>query len=231
MSEPNAGGKNKSRKRDSILRWLGLRPRSSPPSASNTVTGDCTIAPTPGAARSPRPNGNNSERRSQELIPDIAIAGPLGNPGLVPPRHRVPHNLAQSKSSPGLDTTPAPQVGAVFDKSEAGGLWTRALSRLSEKDKNTLENTASRSNLDIEELLGAVRVKRELCLRNQWEFEFQGRAVNLRYQADKIISWLSKFKEVGDIAIQHDPGHAALPWAGIRFLLQVGPVTHFCIGC
>ena len=33
--------------------------------------------------------------------------------------------------------------------------------------------------------------------------------------------WIRKFVEVGDIAIQYDPGHAALPWAAIRFLLQV----------
>ena len=32
---------------------------------------------------------------------------------------------------------------------------------------------------------------------------------------------MNKFKEVGDIAVQYDPGHAALPWAAIRFFLQV----------
>lgn len=37
----------------------------------------------------------------------------------------------------------------------------------------------------------------------------------------KIVFWLSKFKDVGDIAVNFDPVHASLPWAGIRFLLQV----------
>lgn len=32
---------------------------------------------------------------------------------------------------------------------------------------------------------------------------------------------MSKFKEIGDIIVQYDPGHAALPWAGFRFLLMV----------
>lgn len=32
---------------------------------------------------------------------------------------------------------------------------------------------------------------------------------------------MEKFKGVGDVAVQYDPGHAALPWAAIRFLLQV----------
>lgn len=33
--------------------------------------------------------------------------------------------------------------------------------------------------------------------------------------------WVNKFKEVVDVAIQYDPVHAALPWAAVRFLLQV----------
>jgi translation initiation factor RLI1 len=117
----------------------------------------------------------------------------------------------------------------VSDKSGAGNLWDRALADSPEKDRNTLMADETRSKLDIDELLDAVRVKREMCLRNQWEFKFRDRVINLRDQADKIISWLVKFKEVGDIAIQHDPSHAALPWAGIRFMLQVGGKNLFHI--
>jgi hypothetical protein len=35
------------------------------------------------------------------------------------------------------------------------------------------------------------------------------------------MKWVSKFKAVGDMAVQYDPAHAALPWAGVRVLLQV----------
>jgi hypothetical protein len=37
---------------------------------------------------------------------------------------------------------------------------------------------------------------------------------------EKIIFWIDRFKDVGDNAVQYDPGHAALPWAAIRFILQ-----------
>ena len=37
-----------------------------------------------------------------------------------------------------------------------------------------------------------------------------------------ISTWIDKFKKVGDMAVQYDPGHAALPWAAVRFFLQVG---------
>ena len=40
-------------------------------------------------------------------------------------------------------------------------------------------------------------------------------------QLEKIIAWVNKFKEIGDLAVQYDPVHAALPRAGVRFFLQV----------
>ncbi len=36
-----------------------------------------------------------------------------------------------------------------------------------------------------------------------------------------MLAWLDKFKQVGDVAVNFDPQHAALPWAGIRLLLEV----------
>lgn len=32
--------------------------------------------------------------------------------------------------------------------------------------------------------------------------------------------WLYKFREIGDVVSSFDPVHLALPWAGIRFILQ-----------
>ncbi|SCO87393.1 related to vegetatible incompatibility protein HET-E-1 [Fusarium oxysporum] len=37
---------------------------------------------------------------------------------------------------------------------------------------------------------------------------------------DNIIRWLDKFKGIGDVVSSFDPGHAALPWAAFRFILQ-----------
>jgi hypothetical protein len=37
----------------------------------------------------------------------------------------------------------------------------------------------------------------------------------------KIIRWIDHFKAVGDIAVQFNSGAASLPWAAVRFLLQV----------
>ncbi|KAI5813890.1 hypothetical protein BZA77DRAFT_389541 [Pyronema omphalodes] len=40
------------------------------------------------------------------------------------------------------------------------------------------------------------------------------------WKIDKLLNWIDKFKEIGDIVVQYDPAHAALPWAAFRFLLK-----------
>jgi len=45
--------------------------------------------------------------------------------------------------------------------------------------------------------------------------------VVLRDLFDKITTWIEKFIEIGNIIVQYDTTHAALPWAGIRLILQV----------
>jgi hypothetical protein len=37
----------------------------------------------------------------------------------------------------------------------------------------------------------------------------------------KVLGWVNRFKEIGDIIVQFDPVHPALPWEGFRFLLQL----------
>lgn len=48
-----------------------------------------------------------------------------------------------------------------------------------------------------------------------------GETFLVRDVLENIARWVKKFVEVGDVAAQYDPGHAALPWAALRFILQV----------
>jgi hypothetical protein len=73
----------------------------------------------------------------------------------------------------------------------------------------------------VDNLLTTAKDKRKVCEDKRWNFRFKDHTVRLQDTADKVIVWLDKFKEVGDIAANVDPMHAGLPWAGIRFLLQV----------
>jgi hypothetical protein len=63
---------------------------------------------------------------------------------------------------------------------------------------------------------------KEVCIEKRWKYTRKnGGVVILRDVFDKIIEWIDKFKQIGDTVAQYDPVHAALPWAAIRFLLQV----------
>lgn len=70
-------------------------------------------------------------------------------------------------------------------------------------------------------IVKAVQEQRTKCEAKGWEIKINDRSVALRSVADKVILWIEKFKQIGDVAVNADPLHAGLPWAGIRFLLQV----------
>lgn len=48
-----------------------------------------------------------------------------------------------------------------------------------------------------------------------------GQRVIVKDLLAKVAKWIDHFKQVVDVAVQYDPGHAALPWAGVRFLLEI----------
>ncbi|KAL9613019.1 MAG: hypothetical protein Q9167_002409 [Letrouitia subvulpina] len=106
--------------------------------------------------------------------------------------------------------------------SQSNDLWKLALSKLSEEDKQTIdfehpEKLEVLSNLH--QLTYDAKVE---CDKKRWRFTRRsGETVIVRDLLGKVIKWVDLFRQVGDVAMQYDPVHAALPWAGVRFLLQV----------
>ncbi|KAF8861649.1 hypothetical protein BDZ45DRAFT_586659, partial [Acephala macrosclerotiorum] len=82
----------------------------------------------------------------------------------------------------------------------------------------------------IIELLDLTEQVQKKCEECAWKFPFRGRNIILRDVVGKVIFWLKTFKEVGDIVVNYDPVHAALPWAGVRFLLQAAIGEHEQMG-
>ena len=108
-------------------------------------------------------------------------------------------------------------------------LWAEAadLARGNTPDMN---HSSTENYVSIEDVQTAVQNKLDECTRKRWKYiRSDGQKVVLWDVLNKIVEWVKKFKEVGDMAIQYDPHHAALPWAAIRFLLQasVGSVETF----
>ncbi|KAI8417164.1 hypothetical protein FOFC_03477 [Fusarium oxysporum] len=109
----------------------------------------------------------------------------------------------------------------TLSKPNADDLWATAVNRL---DKNL------RTKIDFDhEKIETVSVVLQLtenaqteCDAKAWRLRRKnGVTVSVRDVLAKVIKWVNHFKEIGDIAVQYDPGYAALPWAGIRFLLQI----------
>ncbi|OCL01702.1 hypothetical protein AOQ84DRAFT_306174, partial [Glonium stellatum] len=106
-------------------------------------------------------------------------------------------------------------------------LWSAALQKLSVEDQRVIECIAPTQangipfSERVEELIEITRNKQDECEKKRYKFSFRGHEIILRDVAEKIIIWLDKFKAIGDVAVNFDPVHSSLPWAGVRFLLQV----------
>ena len=107
---------------------------------------------------------------------------------------------------------------------QASSLWQKAIATLCEEDREGL-NVNEPPLQVLNSLRDVVDQKKQMCLDKRWKYKKNGQDIIIRDKLEKITTWVSKFVAVCDVAVQYDPAHAALPWAGIRFLLQVRPTT------
>ena len=103
----------------------------------------------------------------------------------------------------------------------AQNLWEEAFATLdSDLQRAINHKTISGTNIAVAALRTANE-KRDICLRKRWRYrKSNGKDIILRDVLDKIVGFLDKFVTVGDTAVQYDPAHASLPWAGVRFVLR-----------
>jgi hypothetical protein len=117
----------------------------------------------------------------------------------------------------------------VSGETQSHNLWNKALDTLGVELRNSLDLTRLRRGNVLSEVLRDVHEKRQICAQKCWTLKKRnGETIILRDVCEKIIVWVEKFIAVGDLAMQYDPVHAALPWAAFRFVLQVdtAPLTY-----
>lgn len=191
-----AGGKL--RRRDRFLKAFASRSRqlSPSPSISNTTNASSSIVQSSGTL--------------SVLISTAASRQSAASPPAQPPSI---HSISSG-----------PQPGTPRQSSRHH-ILNGALQRLSDHDRATLQpfilSTTSDVNEAVERSLVAAKQKQRDCDAKRWTFTCAGRTVPLKEEADKVVRWLDRFKAVGDVAVNADPIHAGLPWAGVRFLLEV----------
>jgi hypothetical protein len=62
-------------------------------------------------------------------------------------------------------------------------------------------------------------------LRKEVRFQAQEwrEKITLRDVFRKVVKWINIFNEVGDMAVQYNPDHGAIPRELVRFILQICP--------
>ncbi|KAF2463404.1 uncharacterized protein BDR25DRAFT_362944 [Lindgomyces ingoldianus] len=101
-------------------------------------------------------------------------------------------------------------------------LWACAAAQLSDDDKRNINFSRPDKLNIITELHAETERSKQKSIESRWKYTRKsGETVIIRDVFEKIVRWIDIFKQVGDVATQYDPVHAALPWAGIRFVLQV----------
>ena len=108
---------------------------------------------------------------------------------------------------------------SVYNADHNRDLWDFSFAKLPSKDQQTL-----RSGLGFPVTIEDVRAsiaEAQVKADKKWTIKGQHGDINLRVHVDKIVHWVQDFIAIGDTIVTYDPGHAALPWAAMRFLLQV----------
>ena len=100
-------------------------------------------------------------------------------------------------------------------------MWTKAVDQLSEEDKQQIDALNSDRRGLIQDVIRVVEGKHQSCVEKQWKFRTGSETVPMRDPLGRIVAWINKFRDVGTIMMQYDPTHAAIPWAAIRFVLEV----------
>ena len=104
---------------------------------------------------------------------------------------------------------------------QSSSLWKSALKELPLEDQTNFAQ-ANVTELDIvDNLIRVVRGKQEESEHKQWKFTLFGTQIILRDIMGKLVGHLKKFRDIGDTVASYDPVHFALPWAGVKFVLQV----------
>ena len=106
---------------------------------------------------------------------------------------------------------------------------SRALERLDPEVQETIRDLNGHDGditSAIARALDAANNQKSICERKRWRWNIRGHEVLLQDVADKTILWLNRFKTAGDIAVNADPIHAGLLWAGFRIILEVRCCSH-----
>ena len=193
------------------------------PGIARSTSSNVLLTPLPSTVTAEPPNLSGSGQ---------AITGPVD---LVSASSASTPTANQASNAPSLAVSPgvAPQPSSLPRTTISVYILKKALERLDEKERATLRDYTSSSTADAKTALNAAhqaaRDKQAACRAKLPVLRLGRHSVELRDIANRVVKWLDRFKSVLDVAVSADPIYAALPWAGVRVLLEVcpSPITAF----
>lgn len=99
-------------------------------------------------------------------------------------------------------------------------LWEEALKSLGDEERKALDPVGKDSVGVLEDLLKVVERRKTEAMFKRWKIAIRGKTIVIRDVFDKISAWIGKLLQIGDAVVSSDPGHAALPWAAVRLIVQ-----------
>ena len=108
-------------------------------------------------------------------------------------------------------------------------LWAKAYQKLPDELKQQLvmNNCVTADRLQtLQDILETAVQAKDTSMAKRLTLKLGDKVINVHEIADRLVGWITRFKEIGDIAVQYDPVHTALPWAGVRFILLVRTTAH-----
>jgi len=151
------------------------------------------IAPVKKFFRSSSPHPSSSSQQSRQPSP-------------VPPRTDEHGHLIQAQSISG-------------EQQQTSDLWSKAFKQLPGEYTEGLDNL---DKMDVlQKLFAIAKQVEEQNAAKKFKLKWGDKEIDVREKAVGFVGCLNKFKEIGDIVVQYDPVHAALPWAGVRYIFMV----------
>ncbi|KAE8441164.1 hypothetical protein EG329_005820 [Mollisiaceae sp. DMI_Dod_QoI] len=112
-------------------------------------------------------------------------------------------------------------LASDLNDKQSNDLWLLAAEKLDQEDRANINFSYDKLTI-LSDLRREAEQARTTCDEKRLTFKRKnGEKVILRDVFGKCVKWINLFKEAGDVAVSYDPGHAALPWALVRVLLQV----------
>lgn len=100
-------------------------------------------------------------------------------------------------------------------------LWDTANAKLDSKSRKSFASVNVGNGRVINTVLKEAVTQQRALSAKRWNATIGGKEVVLRDILEKVVRWMDHFKAVYDTAVQFNLGAASLPWAAVRFLLQV----------